>query len=95
MKPNIEHLESENRFVTIIEGHTALLSYSRMKDGKVLNYQHTFVPPELRGRHIGQDIVQFALDYARLNGYKVIPTCPFVRKFIMDHPDYKDVTDNE
>jgi predicted GNAT family acetyltransferase len=87
----IQHDKDHTQFVAVIEGKTAMLKYFPLPEGKVLNYHHTFVPPELRGQHIGQDLVKYALDYAVSNGYKVVPQCPFVRAYIERHPEYKDL----
>ncbi|HUX80325.1 MAG TPA: GNAT family N-acetyltransferase [Alphaproteobacteria bacterium] len=85
----IEHDEKNKQFVAIVEGKAATLKYSISPDGKTLDYYSTFVPPELRGRHIGQDIVKFALDFAKENGYQVIPSCPFVKTYIDRHSEYQ------
>jgi predicted GNAT family acetyltransferase len=54
-----------------------------------LDYRHTFTPPALRGRGIAKDLVLYALDYARSNGIKVVPTCPYVAKVILENPGYE------
>jgi predicted GNAT family acetyltransferase len=40
---------------------------------------------------VGEAVVRQALDTARSGGFKIIPTCPFVKKFLERHPDYQDV----
>lgn len=87
----IEHHEDDRQFTAIEKGTVGFLNYVALPDGKTLDYQHTFVPPEFRGKHIGQDLVKFALDFAKENDYKVIPTCPFVRLYIDKHPEYKEL----
>ena len=52
---------------------------------------HTEVDPALRGRGVGEAVVRHALEAARSGGVQVIPTCPFVKKFIERHPEYRDV----
>ena len=89
MTLTIEHDEKNKQFIAIVEGKAATLKYSALPDGKTLDYYSTFVPPDLRGRHIGQDIVKFALDFAKENDYQIIPSCPFVKTFIDGHPAYK------
>ncbi len=91
MTLDIKHDTERTQFVTLVEGKTAMLQYHVLPDGKTLNYYHTFVPPELRGRHIGQDLVKFALDYAKTNHFKVVPKCPFVKAYIDTHPEYKEL----
>lgn len=82
MNIEIIHDKVNHQFTAIVDDKVAVLKYSISPDGKALDYYSTFVPPELRGRNIGQAIVKFALDYAEENGYHVIPSCPFVERFI-------------
>lgn len=88
---NIEHKPDTHEFVALIEGKPATLRYHIMPGEKTLDYYSIFAPPELRGRHIGDDIVQFALEYAIENGYSIIPSCPFVKLYIDRHPEYQNV----
>lgn len=85
----ITHLPNKNRFETTIDGHTAYLSY--LQNGDVLNYNHTIVPPALGGQGVGKALAKYALNYARDNGKKVIPSCSFVDNFITKNPEYQDI----
>lgn len=89
MQLNIKHDKENKKFVVNIEGKACVLDYDVLPDGKTLDYYSTFVPPELRGRHIGDDLVKYALDYATENHYHIIPSCPFVKLIIDRHPEYK------
>src|SRR5207302_1480854 len=57
-----------------------VLSYTSMSPG-VLDFKSTLVPPHLRGQGLGSELVRQALDWARREGYQVIPSCPFVAAF--------------
>ena len=92
---HIDHDPDKHQFITVIEDKPATLSYSVLPGEKTWDYYSTFVPPELRGRHIGQDLVKFALDYAIKNGYKIIPSCPFVRSYIGRHAEYLKVVKSQ
>ncbi|MBP6951939.1 MAG: N-acetyltransferase [Alphaproteobacteria bacterium] len=85
----ITHDKDRGQFVAIVDGKTATLKYSILADEKILDYYSTFVPSELQGRQIGQELAKFALDFAADNGYQVIPTCSFIEQFIKRHPEYK------
>lgn len=89
MDLHIKHDQANKQFTTTVDGETGYLSYSVSADGKTLDYKSTLVPPELRGQHIGEKIVKYALDYANKNHLQVIPTCPFVRRVIEKHPEYQ------
>jgi predicted GNAT family acetyltransferase len=82
MKLVIRHDPDGGRFVAAIDGEEATLVYRHAGD-KTLDFTQTYVPDALRHRNIGEAIVKHALAYAKENGYKVIPTCPFV-KWVLD-----------
>lgn len=86
---NVQHDKNTKKFIAIIEGKIGTLDYEVLPDGKTLDFYSTFVPQELRGRHIGDDIVKYALDYAKENHYQVIPSCPFVKRIIDKNPEYQ------
>ncbi|EGK07280.1 GNAT family N-acetyltransferase [Psychrobacter sanguinis] len=86
---DITHNQAANRFETTIEGHTGFISYQDQGDRIV--YDHTIVPSELGGKGVGSALVKHALDYARNEGKKVIPTCSFVASYINKHAEYQDL----
>lgn len=86
---DITHNQAANRFETTIEGHTGFISYQDQGDRIV--YDHTIVPSELGGKGVGSALVKHALDYARNEGKKVVPTCSFVASYINKHAEYQDL----
>jgi predicted GNAT family acetyltransferase len=87
---DIQHDPEAHRFYTILDGREAYLAYSIHGEG-VLDYRHTFVPPELRGRQVAKLLVAEAFAYARDNGFKVVPTCSYVAKQVERNPDYAEL----
>ncbi len=87
----IHHDKKEKKFYADINGQIAELNYSADFAKAILNYYRTFVPPELRGSNIAANLVKFALNYAKENNYKIIPSCPFVERIIARHPEYKSI----
>jgi predicted GNAT family acetyltransferase len=59
--------------------------------GKVLDLDHTYVPPAGRGRGIASQLAAHALRYARDSGYKVLPSCPFIAAYIERHAEFHDL----
>lgn len=53
--------------------------------------KHTEVPQAEEGKGYGSALVGSLLEYARAQGKKVIPVCPYAAAFIRKHPEYKDV----
>jgi predicted GNAT family acetyltransferase len=90
MELDIQHNKEKKRFFTFIDGREAYLTYTNDSES-VLNFDHTYVPFNLRGRNIAGRIVGFALEYARENNFKVIPGCSYVRAFIEKNKQFNDL----
>lgn len=86
----VRHDPVRRTFTARIEGVEAYLRYLPAGDG-VLDYASTFVPETLRGRGIASAIVRQALDHARAERCRVIPSCWFVSDFLKKHPEYGDL----
>lgn len=84
---DVKHDESSHEFYMETQEGKALLHYER--EGDVLNFHHTFVPPELRGKGMAEKIVAQGFEYAKANHLKVIPSCPYVARLVMKNPDWK------
>ena len=84
MKIDVQHDESARKYYALIDGKESILQYSPQGEGK-LDFWRTYVPPELRGRGIADEIVRHALEEALQQGYKVIPSCWFVRAYMERH----------
>ncbi len=89
----IQHDITNQRFFILLEGKEAYLQYL-IADKNVLNYYKTYVPNELRGKGIAGKIVEAALNYARENNLKIIPTCSYVDTFIERHKNFEDLIKN-
>lgn len=82
----VEHVPSENCFRTP-EG--AFLAYT-VREGRH-HFDHTVVPPELRGQGVAGQLATAALEHARQNGWRIVPDCSFIEVFLKRHPDYADL----
>jgi predicted GNAT family acetyltransferase len=87
---DVVHERDRRRFVMSVEGREAVIDYGLLGDN-VLDFRHTFVPRELRGRGIASDLTRQALDLARAEGFKIVPSCPFTATFIDRHAAYRDL----
>jgi uncharacterized protein len=81
--------EKENRFEIEVDGRVAATWYRRHGD-KII-FTHTEVPPELEGHGVGGALARAALTYARKEGLRVVPLCPFVAAFIKRHTEFQDL----
>lgn len=82
----VRHNLRENRFEVEIEGLLSVADYELR--GTEIMMTHTFVPSELRGRSIAENLVRAALEYARTERLRVVPACSYVEAFIKRHPEF-------
>ncbi|HVY76388.1 MAG TPA: GNAT family N-acetyltransferase [Puia sp.] len=60
--------------------------------GQVLTAFHTEVRPQAEGQGLAKKLLSAMVDYARKNGLKVNPLCPYVYAQFKRHPEeYADV----
>ena len=45
----------------------------------LMTIDHTEVADELRGKNVGYQLMQTAVEYARVNNAKILPLCPFAK----------------
>jgi uncharacterized protein len=90
MNLEVKHDEPGRKYFVMVDGRESVCEYGPAGE-KTLVFSHTYVPPELRGRGIAEELVRQALDDVRQRGYKVIPSCWFVRVYIDRHSQYQDL----
>jgi predicted GNAT family acetyltransferase len=64
--------------------------YHERADG-VLVFPHTVISSPKRGAGYGGTLVRGALDDVRVKGRTIVAECPFVARFVSEHPDYADL----
>ncbi len=65
------------------------------RHGGELAFIHTEIDPRFEGKGLGSTLARAALDSAREHGFSVLPFCPFVRGWIVKHPEYVDLVPQE
>ena len=90
MDLEVKHDEPGRKYFAVVDGRESVCDYGPAGD-KTLVFSHTYVPPELRGRGIAEELVRQALEDVRQRGYRVIPSCWFVRVYIDRHSQYRDL----
>jgi predicted GNAT family acetyltransferase len=74
----------------------ALLGFAEYRRSPgVVVFTHTEVDAPREGRGIGSTLVREALDAVRAAGDRVVPQCPFVRRFVDEHPEYAGLLADE
>jgi predicted GNAT family acetyltransferase len=83
----VRHNEAASRFEVAAGGHLGVAEYERR--GREMVLTHTFVPVELRGRGLAEQLVRAALAHAAAAQLRVVPVCSYVAKFIATHPEFR------
>ena len=93
MVMEINHRKEENKgaFVaTENEVKAGEMTYSKAGEEKII-IDHTEVHPEFNGKGVGKQMVFAAVEYARENGIKILPLCPFAKAMFDKNKDIRDV----
>ena len=85
-----EDSDKGGRYVARVNGVEAEMTYSRAGSARII-IDHTGVPDALRGRGVGQQLVEAAVKDARAEGFKIIPLCPFAKATLDKHTEWHDV----
>ncbi|MDX3773578.1 GNAT family N-acetyltransferase [Chromatiaceae bacterium AAb-1] len=76
----IQHQPELQRFVLMMDDAEAVLEYEM--SGQQINFTHTFVPPEFRGKGLAEKLVRNALSWAKSQNYQIVASCSYVQKFL-------------
>ena len=87
------HDEAGSRYVLMRGDQEIGGSYYETRTDGGIVFTHTEVDPELQERGLGSVLVKAALDQLRAStSMRIGATCPFVRKYLAEHPEYNDLT---
>ncbi len=90
MELDIIHDEDDLRFYAILEGDEAEITYT-ITNEEAMDLDYTYVPETYRNKGLADQLVKAALEYARSQNIKVVPSCPVVEAYVKRHPDYDDI----
>ncbi|TGK06465.1 N-acetyltransferase [Leptospira fletcheri] len=77
----VTHDTNSRKFFLIEEDQEASLSYSEI-GSEIWNLTHTFVPARLRGKGLAEVLTRAALETAKAEGKKIVPSCSYVESFL-------------
>ncbi|EHR41048.1 MULTISPECIES: GNAT family N-acetyltransferase [Alishewanella] len=77
---NIQHDSAGQRFILSEGNASALLDYQL--NGEHIDFCHTYVPPEFRGKGLAEKLVRHALSWAQSSGLQIHASCSYVRRFL-------------
>ena len=84
--------ETPGRYVARVDGIDAEgeITFTRPRPG-VISANHTGVPDAMAGKGVANALLNFMLEDARANGFRIIPVCPFIRKQYARHPEWAEL----
>jgi predicted GNAT family acetyltransferase len=91
MSATVRNNPDESRYELVIDGEVmGHADYQLGRDGLAV-FVHTEVDESLRDQGRAAELVAAALDDVRARGQRVVARCPYVRRFIEQHPAYADL----
>lgn len=90
MGEQVVNRSENNRYELIQDGRGVAYAEYRERDGSI-EFTHTVVHPDHRGRGLAAALVSAALDDVRDRGLRAVPTCWYVARFVDTHPGYRDL----
>lgn len=91
----IRHTKNKNQgaFEVIEEGaRVGEMTYTQAGPGRIA-IDHTEVDPSQNGKGLGKKLVDAGVAFARENGLKIVPLCPFAKRVLTGSEKYADVLD--
>lgn len=85
----VVHDPVAQKFSVSVDGRESFLSYS-LTD-KTAELYSTFVDPVDRGKGIAEKLTVAALEFARVGGLRVVPSCSYVERYIQRHKEYAEL----
>ncbi len=86
----VKDYPERSRYEISVDGsRVGLMTYQI--SGDTVTTPHTEINPEYGGQGLGQQLVKEALDHIRDTGMFVRPSCPFVRAYVDNNPEYQDL----
>jgi predicted GNAT family acetyltransferase len=80
----------QNQYELRADGELAGFVQYHLRDG-VIAFLHTQTDPRFRGHGVAGRLVQSSLDSARERHLAVLPYCPYLRRWMTEHPEYADL----
>jgi predicted GNAT family acetyltransferase len=84
--------EHRGRYVARIDGieGEGEITFTRPREG-VISANHTGVPDSMGGRGVASALLDYMLEDARANGFRIVPVCPYIRAQYKKHPEWADL----
>lgn len=88
MSADVQNAPDRNRYEITQDGRLAGFAEYQLVRGDRIIFTHTEIDPEFGGNGLGSVLVAGALADARERELQIVPICPFVAKYVHEHPEY-------
>jgi uncharacterized protein len=78
------------RYEVGVEGALAGIATYELGDDEI-TFIHTEIDRSFAGQGLGSRLAAHVLDDARARHLRVRPLCPFIKRYIRAHPEYRDL----
>jgi uncharacterized protein len=86
MALDIKHDTQNQQFTAYLENEEiGELAYALPEDG-IIDFQHTFIEEQHRGKGLADELIQHGLDHAKQNGFEIRATCTAVITYLKRNP---------
>ncbi|WP_370891802.1 GNAT family N-acetyltransferase [Janibacter sp. GXQ6167] len=92
MAETVTRQSSPDRYQIDVDEGTAGFTQFVDHDGQRIFF-HTEIGEEFGGRGLAGTLVKQALDATRDEGLRIVPMCPYVKKYVGTHHDWDDILD--
>ncbi|MEH6781337.1 MAG: GNAT family N-acetyltransferase [Rhodoglobus sp.] len=91
MASEVIHDPAMTRYELLVDGVQAGLADYRLRDDEIV-FVHTEIDPKFRGQGLANELARGALNLVRAESEaRVVARCEFIKKFIGDNPEYRDL----
>ena len=91
MSLSVENQPEQSRYALLQDGELIGVAEYDVNDEAIV-FTHTEVDEAKREKGMASALIRAALDDVRDNSHlRVIATCPYVRSWLSEHPDYADL----
>ncbi|HWA20675.1 MAG TPA: GNAT family N-acetyltransferase [Devosia sp.] len=78
-------------FIRLPGDFEAEMTFRYTGDGGTIVIDHTYTPPEFRGRNIAAMLMDRAIADARRDGLRIQPECSYAVVQFRRHPEWRDL----
>ncbi len=89
-KLEVLHNPAQKRFEIQIGDQIAMVKY--ILGSSEIIFTHTEVPEAFEGHGVAGKMAKVAVEYAKAQGLRIRPMCPYIAEYIKQHAEYQSIT---